>query len=280
MTTSSLRNRAMALFPLWLLLLPLGADAQSAPDSIGLMRKFIQICNTYSALPSQVVVRLQRTTNYLQSPDDTSSANIRFYLQNGGSYVQFGEIEQMANDSLLLVVNHAAHRIIIQRNQIPLAQRAQRASGLLQADSSVERMLKNYYVQTTEEGNEFFAIKLVSRNTLYGVRLPAETIEARFNKFSRVLAELKQVRTILKPIEETRYRQLQANPDFKTKLFTPDQSHFLVAKEITFTYNYLRSTHDVNEPLPVRIADRVTRKADGAYEPVQAYESFTINQNL
>jgi archaellin len=274
-----IRKYAISLYLLALVvILPLAGYSQVA-DSLSTMRAFIKLCNVYQTLPVQVELRLLHSSNMIRSKEDTATVFIRFHLQAHGSYTQYGELEQVANDSLLLLVNHTAHRMILYPNHASIANRMQVSSALLTGDSSVEKMVKKYTAMQVEPAAGMGGIQVSSRSVLYGTDLPSETIEASYHKVSQQLARIIQVQRSLVPVDSVQYQNLSADPAFTGKRFRLPQGFFVI-REQTATYEYVQVVHNADQPLPVQVSDRITRKEQSGYEPVKAYEAFVLNQYL
>src|SRR5436305_1444655 len=87
-----------------------------AGDTLSTLRTFMTVCNSYKQLPLQLEVALRRSTNLVTGQEDTMKVNVRFCLQKEGSYVGFGELEQLTDDSLLLLVSNKLKRMILYPN--------------------------------------------------------------------------------------------------------------------------------------------------------------------
>jgi hypothetical protein len=253
-----------------------GAGYSQATDTLATMRAFIKLCNVYQTLPVQVALQLQHSSNMIRSREDTATVSIRFHLQAHGSYTQYGELEQVANDSLLLLISHVAHRMILYPNQSSVANRLRLSAAVLAGDSSIEKMVKKYKAKAAEPGS----IVVSSRSLLYGTDLPAETIEARYDKVLQQLAEIIQVQRSLVPVDSATYQNLLQDASFTGKRLQIEKQGFFVIREQTATYRYVQIAHREDQPLPVQISDRIARKEAGVYAPVKAYEGFILNQNL
>jgi hypothetical protein len=127
-----------------------GASAQ--PDSHGVMRRFLQVCNDYKQLPIQVDVEVRRTSNLILSRADTGEENVSFYLCKEGSYIVMGTVEQLGNDSLLLLVNKSTRRMILMANHQSVSARLKQTLGLDLRDSAVDiltaKELKRLHIQS------------------------------------------------------------------------------------------------------------------------------------
>ena len=259
---------------------PATGNCQSDADSVALMRAFTGHCNMYSQLPVQANIYLQRTTNLLQSKEDTSGVNIRFYIQAQGSYLQYGELEQIGNDSLLLLVSHDARRMLLYPSNTPMAKRMQMSAGVLSADSSVDKMLKKYQIQRKRATAGLDIIVATSRNKLYGMDVPVESIEMKYDVAAHAPVSITQVRHNVVAVDAAKYQQLLADPAFKGKLLHTEDDRFLAAKEQTAIYQYIQLTHQEHVTMPVLVNDRVIHHAGGKYEVVKGYEGYKINQNF
>src|ERR1700753_2944858 len=82
-------------------------------DSIATMKLFLRVCNTYKTLPVQVDVDIANSANYIVEARDTSHTRVRFCLRKEGSYIAFDEMEQIANDSLMLLVDTTMRKMLL-----------------------------------------------------------------------------------------------------------------------------------------------------------------------
>src|SRR5579872_713141 len=74
-------------------------------DTLTEMRRFIRVCNVYKKLPITLDVLVERKANLPTGGSGNSQMAAVFCLHSDGSYVEMEGMEQLVNDSLLLLVN-------------------------------------------------------------------------------------------------------------------------------------------------------------------------------
>src|SRR5579863_3364883 len=87
--------------------------ARAQQDSLAGIRTFLKVCNGYKQLPVLLDVGIERQTNFITGRADTTRLKATFCLQAEGSYIAMDNMEQLANDSLLLLVNKQTRRMIV-----------------------------------------------------------------------------------------------------------------------------------------------------------------------
>ena len=256
--------------------LPATVHAQQ-PDSIAAARGFMQVCHSYKRLPLQLAVSISSSANLVTSPQDTLSVDAAFYLDEHGSYTHMGELEQLANDSLLLLVNHRAHQMLLYSNHSSLAGQLQSYMGFNLADSSVAGFAERYTINAGPPKGNHHSYTVTSRALLAGTSLPRETMQVLYDPGSKEPVEFEQRRRSLVAIDSSEYIDFQDMPRWKGKLVKMGNGWWVI-KEVSTVFRYAAITHKKNLLLPVRITDRVLATAPGVYVPVKQYGKFVLNQ--
>lgn len=248
-------------------------------DTLDAMRAFVRACRQYQQLPLQASMKMACHSNVLTSPGDTMQVEAAFYLDRHGSYVRMGELEQLANDSLLLLVSHEAHRMMLYANSRSTAQQLQSYMGMQLADSSIAGLARKYLAEAGAREGNMIRYSLKSRAFLYGTSLPRESISIDYDIAAQRPMKIVQLKRSLVPTDSLNYIHLQTMPAWEGKLLElPDKGWFVI-KELTTDYVYSNISHKENLPLPVRMADRIVATAAGAYAPVKDYDQFILNQS-
>jgi hypothetical protein len=266
----------LRLLSLLLSALPATMQAQQ-PDSLAASREFMQVCHSYKRLPLQLDVSISSSANLVTAAKDTLSLRAAFYMDEHGSYTRMGEMEQVANDSLLLLVSHGAHQMLLYANHSSLAHQLQSYMGLNLDDSSLAGFAGRYTVAAGPAKEKHHSYSCTSRALLAGTALPRETIQVLFDPGTQEPVEFAQRKRSLVAIDSADYAGFSVLPEWKGRLAKLANGWWAV-KEVSTVYRYAAITHKKNLPLPVRITDRVLATAPGVYAPVKQYQQFVLNQ--
>lgn len=259
-------------WPVFPALLP----AQKKADTLAAMRHFVTLCNNYKSLPLQLVVQVQNSSNMVSRAEDTASMEAGFYMSDKGSYIRYGELEQVANDSIVLLVSKDAKRMLVYPGNTALASQLKRVTGFYLQDSSVQKLAAGFTVKSEEAQNGIAGITLQSRVMVYGTRLPKEEIAIRYNADSQQPESVIQTQRQFIAIDSSSYAVLQQRPEYSDKLVEADGAWYVV-KEQRNAFHYRQVDHLPDVPLPVLVSDRIDRLPDGSYKPVAAYNDFILS---
>lgn len=247
-------------------------------DTLGGMRKFLQVCNQYQHIPLQMDLSMQNSTNLITSEGDTMQFHARFYLQKEGSYIQFGELEQIVNDSLMLLVNKKLKRMIVSPNHQSTQNQLDRFLGVQFKDSSLWQLTARFSTISLplKEGKQI--IELKGRLVLTYTDLPKEEMRVTYDPGTEQPSEVMQVKRSLIPLSDVDYNHLSMLPSNKDKLVKVSDSSFYVIKELVSTFTYNEITHREGVSLPVKTGDRIWAGASGMYQPVKGLDDYRVTQ--
>jgi hypothetical protein len=247
-------------------------------DSMALIRQFVNIGNQYKQIPMYTDILIRNSSNYPTSAEDSSESEIQFYISSKGAYQKYGELELIANDSLMLMINTTIHRMIIVSNHQSMKQLLDRYSGTLLQDSSLQRLSAKYSVKQQSEKNNSVVIDLQTRVGAFGTSLPKEQLEMVYNKETTEPIKVTQIKRKLVSIDSAEYTTMLKDPDNKTRLLAPGNAHFFFVKDIVTEFVYKAIAHNDKEILPVNINDRIVKDENGNYVPVKEYENFILTK--
>jgi hypothetical protein len=263
--------------------LTLSASAQQQPgtDSLYALKQFIQISNSYKQLPMHAIMQIQNSSDFVSNTQDTASTQAEFYLSQHGSYVKTSEMEQLSDDSLMVLVNNGPKRIIVLPNKQSVEARIKDYMGIQLADSSLEKAARKYTAAILPTENGIAAIELTSRELAYGSTMPKEQILIRYNASTQKPLALIQSREKLVKIDSAQYAVFTQNPQYKNKLLAPQkqgrQYYFLLKSQaLTYTYKKMESGNSIQQP--VHISDRIQKNSNGDYAPAKGYEAFIVKK--
>jgi hypothetical protein len=225
-------------------------------------------------------VSVRNSTNLVTSQEDTTQYKARFCLQQDGSYIGIGELEQIASDSLLLLVSKKLHRMIVYTHHSGIADQLQHYLGLQLEDSSLLRIAGRYTALARSSDKDMSAIEVNSRGVLYNTSIPKETITVRYSSPGWQPSEVVQVRRSLVPVSKAVYDELSAGTGDKSRLLLLPDSSYCVVKEQVSSFEYGAISHAAGVVLPARVSDRIVMDAAGSFHPVKAYDDFLVTQDL
>src|SRR5688572_17235099 len=167
-----------------LLVLPFQVCAQQ-DDSVSITKEFMQVCNVYKRLPLYLDIELQNRTNFIVDEQDTSYTRASFYMQPNSSYIHFGEVEQLINDSLALLISGRLQQMILSLNGQSVLERMKAMTGAPLLDSAVAEIVQKYNVKKRERDG-VMTIELQGRILLYTTSLPRESITVEYNPNTKI----------------------------------------------------------------------------------------------
>jgi hypothetical protein len=271
--------RRSYLYTAILILATIHAGAQNR-DSLDQFRLFLRICNAYKKIPLKLDLTMRNTANLVLAPEDTLQMHAVFYLQEKGSYIQFGELEQLADDSLLLIVSNKMKRMLVYAHSQSVAAQLKKMLGPGFGDSSLSRMVAKYSVSTSAVATDSATIELTSRITIFHTGLPTESVMVKYDRAALQPFEVRQTRRSLIPISKDEYRTLSERDEYKNRLLSGTDSSFYVIREQVTTFSYEGMSHRQEEKLPAKISDRIAWANTGKYIAVGAYADFLVTQDL
>lgn len=255
----------------------IGLSAQKK-DTLQTIRDFMEVCNVYKQMPLHLELEVYNTTNLIRNPEDTASLQGEFYITSGDSYIKFGEIEQLVNDSTALLVSDKLQRMILFLNAQAIRTGMKALAGVQLQDSSLALMGMKYKTRTNLLTNEESSIELIDRSTLYGTSLPKETIEIQFDVKTKTPAKVITIKRTLLPIEQKDFDALSMQAAMTDKLLKLEKEYYLIREQIS-TFVYKTVGHEANIKIPATIADRIKKNENGEFAPVKEYEKYAITIN-
>lgn len=245
-------------------------------DTMQTLREFVQMSNVYKQLPLYLQLQFQNSTNFITGEQDTLMVDAEFYMLPGTSYIRFGEVEQIVNDSIALLVSDKMQRMLLFPDAKPVTQEFKTMTGLMFNDSSISVLAKKY---RTESHKENSSITLSNRNLLPGTFFSKETIELYYNAINKEPLKVISIQRVLLPIEQEEYETLKSQQAFVNHVVAIEGKGYYLVKEQTGIYLYKKIEHDLKMKMPVTIKDRIVKNENGEFMPVKKYENYSIILN-
>lgn len=263
------------ILPILVLFAAFNLNAQKT-DSLAMIREFLSVSNAYKQPPLHLVLEYRSISNLVFAEEDTSFQQGEFYITPNGSYIRFGEMEQIVADSEMLIVSNKMQRMIFYDHSQDITAGMKNFMSVAVTDSSIINLSQKYRAATGNEKNDMAYVELTSKILLNGTSLPKEWIRIRYDAKTKKPVEVIQVQRNLVPLEEGDENSLP--PGNQLHVVSNEKGKFLM-REQTATFVYRRIEHDTSIRMPVQIADRIVRNEEGRYVPVKGYENYLVSQN-
>jgi len=247
-------------------------------DTLAIAKEFMQVCNLYKELPLQLNLELRNTTNFITGEGETASYQAEFYLQKGASYVRFGEVEQLVDDSVALLVSNKMQKMIFFSNAQPVLLQIKAMTNLQLKDSSVVELSKRYNALKRSKENDITIIELINRESLKGTVLPKETIELQYNTKTKTPIRVLTTKRTLIALEQSEYENLKSQPGVADKLVFIESKGYYLMKEQNAAFVYRSVSHEKIK-IPVAISERIVKGHKNKYTPAKGYETYQVIVN-
>jgi hypothetical protein len=262
----------------FLLLLLSTSRLRAQPDTLAPMRQFLHVCNGYKQLPVQLEVDIRSSSNLVLSASDTARITGRFALCQNGSYIVMDSLEQLANDSLMLIVNPKTKRMQLYPNRQTVTARLQQYLGRQLQDSSVTQLAAKYHATTGQLRKDTAVVQMNSRLCLPHTTLPLQELDVSYDPATQRPYAVSQLDRSLLPVSDSVYRSAEDKPQWAGRTLAVHDSTFFLIREKTRVFYFRTIDHRPETDPPVRVADRITADLTGVYRPVKDFAAFRLTQ--
>lgn len=252
---------------------------QNTPDSLFAYREFARLGHMYRHPSVRLNVHLARTANPVTGSADTLQADMDLYYGKSDFYMSAEGLEEIRNDSVVVIVNNPTRRIMVYPNNHQAAPGIEKAISMFTPDSSLKALSNRYSSMLEGAGNGKKQITLTSRELVYGTAMPKEIVRIVYRESGYELVTFRQTKTSLVPLDAGVYRHLEHEPAYRGKLVSSTTAKgklFFLAKEQTITCSFDKIDYEWKHP-PVTERDRVEKTADGNYRPVKGFEDYILS---
>ncbi|MFI5129706.1 MAG: hypothetical protein ACHQFX_06935 [Chitinophagales bacterium] len=246
-------------------------------DTTAVIKEFMIVCNQYKTLPMHLSLKHSNSAAISVSREDTAAMEADFFITEGGSYIRYGNTEQIVNDSLVLMVSLDQQVMMLYPNKRNLRAQLSSFMGLQMADSSVLKMAAAYTsavlpAQNADKG----IIELKNRSPLPGTDIVKEIITLTYNIKAKNPEQVVYIRRTLMPIDKSEWDSLPGHEEANVKLVKIKESYFIV-NERKAVFDYKEISHNAEIKLPVSITDRITRNQLGEFVPAKGFQDYHLS---
>ena len=269
--------------PGWQLLLlfvvPLNLFGQEK-DSVETMNQFINVCSSYKQqLPLYLNLEYSSSSNIITAAEDSAFARGEFYLLADKAYVHFGDIEEIVNDSMALIISGQIKRMRLYKNAQPMIANLKASMGMEVPKSAMEEWSKRFAVYKSGSGDKE-TIELKGRSKVSGTDLSKEVITLLYNKSTKEPAEVITVKRSVLLIEQAAYDKYKGEPSLAANVIMINNDYYLI-KEQKAVFSYKQIDHRPSLTLPVSIVDRVEKSGQSGvnkYKTLKGFEEYVLTE--
>ena len=257
---------------------PCWAQEDAKSDSVSLMRTFLSVCNSYKRPPFHLSLNYSVKNNFVSDPADTTSLSAEFYFTSRDAYIKFGEVEQILQDTIALMVSHSAQRMIISSDISSIRNKMNIMSGSLFPEKSIGQLLNKYSIRQFKSNKLTNFLELQSKLILPGTQLARETIRLEYNQQKNIPLQVLQTKRSLLSLEQSEYDTLSRQSNLSgSLLMIGSKFYFLKIEETSYLYNIIEYGDEL--AIPVQLKDRIKPSGPRRFLPVASYANFTITDN-
>jgi hypothetical protein len=260
-----------------LMLLPVGVIAQNN-DSEKLIREFLFVSRNYQQAPLYLKIEQHNSTNYVIGEEDTTNINAEFFVLQNSSYIRYGEMEQVINDSMALIVSDQAKAMILYTNAGKVAQRMREFMSLPLPDSSIDKMTEKYWAVSSAPSKGLRKIELNNRKPVYGTSVSKETLLLEYDSKEMIPKQLIATYRTLIPLDTSEYNQLRQEGISKEDLLELKEGYYLI-KKMVHSFVFVKVEKQTTRKSPVAITDRIEKSETNEYRPVKKYDTYYLTRN-
>ncbi len=236
----------------------------------------------YKKLPFQFQIQIQNAAIPITATSDTMQTVMDLYMATHALYMQSEGLEEIINDSLVVLVNNRVKEMQLYRSDAGLASRFVNIGSMLLQDSSKATLQKKFNIDLKKQDENTNNIDLTSRRILPGTSFPTEFLHISYYSGNHQIIECSQHKNRLIPIELSVYASLKDDNQFDPRLIhstgEKGDMYFLVKENIT-TYRFIKVDYNVVKP-PVAVKERIIKSRDEKYLPATGFEEYLVKQQF
>lgn len=248
-------------------------------DTLSSYREFVSLGKWYLNTPLQIKVHLISRTIPLVRQEDNMEADMLLYYGRNNFYIQAGDLEQIVNDSLTVLINNEAKIMKIFSNTHTLGKTMEQIIPSFVPDSSLQKLSLRYSIEIQDEGKDIKKMTVQSRQRISGTAFSKETITITYRADSLQPLNYYRSQRSLIPVDSTVYNEMTGNPLYTGRLVTSKAAKgdlFFVMKEKTTECRFNEVIRQ--EALPTALQrHRIDRTESGEYIPAKGFEGYLVS---
>lgn len=249
-------------------------------ESKAIFREFVQLGRWYLDVPLQMNVHFIHKSIPVTTKQDNAETDLVLYYGRNDFYMQAEGMEQIANDTLVVLVNSEAKMIQLFTNNGQLMQSLKKMVSAFQPDSSLETFIERYSSKMEDQKNGAKRITLQSKDKISGTDLHKETVSITYHAGTYQPLAYDRSKLTLLPVDSRVYMQLQKDTTYNGRLVksrTVSGDLFFIVKEQITQCRFTNIDYDRQTP-PAREQDRVVKAPNGEYQPAKGFEDYIVSK--
>lgn len=263
-------------------LVTLTVDAQrkkERTDTLAVYREFAALGRWYMQQPLQMNVHFGYKSTPAIAGHDSMETDMQLFYGKNDFYMQAEGMEQIANDSLVIMVNNETKMINLFPNDGQAFKKFQQSMAMFAPDSSLQRLAQQFTAGLVDKGQGRRTIILQSRSRVTGTDQLKEIVSMTYDATTHQPLAYHHTTRSLTPVDSLVYSRLAGNSAYNGRLVSTkvkEYNLFWVVKENITDCRFNKISHKEQHP-PAREHDRVVRAANGGYEPAKGFENYLVN---
>lgn len=251
-------------------------------DTLSAYREFVSLGKWYLNTPLQLKIHFVTQTRPAVGPQDHTETDMLLYYGQRDFYLQAGELEQIVNDSLTVLVNSEAKMIQLFSNKNVLSKTMERIIPGLVPDDSLQELRRQYAITIEQQGKDLKQMVVQSRDTIYGTDVCKERVVITYQSDSYQPVNYFRTQRSLVAIDSTVYMQMTGNPAHWEKMIsastTKGELFFVMIEKIT-ECRFTEVSHTLQPP-PALLQQRIVRTETGDYIPAKGFEDYLVSKEF
>lgn len=249
-------------------------------DNADVYQELAQVSKWNKQWPVQINLHFLHRSTPAMTERDSVGTDMNLYYDQHEFYMQAEGMEQIANDSDLVMVNNAARMIkVFPNNGLLFSNRANNVASFL-PDTSFEKLSQRFLATMQEDGRPNRQIVLQSRDRISGTDLEKEVINVSYNAGNYQPLHYKSIRRTVAPVDSVTYSKLAEDPVWKGRLINSKSNagqFFFVVKEQVTECRFVNINYE-QKTSPVHVHDRVVKSVSGEYQPAKGFDLYNVSQ--
>ncbi len=250
-------------------------SAVTTVDSMDLYKRCVEWCNGYKTLPLQMRLTISSQSNLVTQPNDSTTLQGLFYLNDQGANITMGTQTQVLADSGMVVINRERKTMLYRLKPTNWREKMLQQLGWAQLDSNILQVAKLFSVVFKVLPDQKESLLLTSRQQLVGTTLPKQTIEFHHKPGEATLTEVTVCIRKLAIIEPEMYASLKEDPKFERKLLAKGNQYFAI-KESVVRYVFDAINHQTDQPLPFTVNSILQVKPETGVVPLGEFADYSL----
>jgi hypothetical protein len=267
-----------------LLLVAVTATAQGkhkrSKDNTTALQEFARLGKWNQQWPVLINLHIRHHVTPTVSASDSADTDLTLYYDPHAFYMQAEGMEQIANDSVLVMVNNTARMIKVFPNKGLLFYSQANTITSFMPDTSLEKLSQRFIATIQDDGHAGRRIILQSRDRIAETGFEKEVIDVIYNTGNYQPIQYKQIRRSVVPVDSATYSEMTKDAAWKERLITTKVKAaqlFFVVKEQATECRFTNIDYE-KKASPVHEHDRVIKTSAGEYLPAKGYEGYNVSE--